>query len=323
MKKTIIDDDFYFMKRRTFIKRGFLAALGTFLVSPFINKRQNTFATIKPAHKPSPGEWSNENINIAWIGHSTLLMNFYGVWIITDPVLSERIGIYFLGTNWGPSRYTYPALEFDQFPKPDIILLSHAHLDHMDYPTLKDFANKYPNKIDVVTSYLTKDVIEDLPWKSIKELDWGDKYFLNGVGINAYEVKHFGWRYPWEKDRSKGFFKDGRSYNAYVLERNGKKILFGGDTAKTDKLKILKEEQIDIAVMPIGAYRPWKWNHCNPEEALIMANDIDAKYFIPIHCYTFQQGQEPREEPLNWLNESIVNYNLRLGLSQIGQTLTL
>ena len=311
------------MKRRKFIKDSIIAAAAAFLISPLLNKKQSSFAMVKPKNEPLPENWSNENINIAWIGHSTVLMNFYGIWILTDPVLSERIGIYFLGTNWGPSRYTYPALEFDQIPKPDIMLLSHAHMDHMDYPTLKDFADKYPNQIDLVTSYLTKDVIEDLPWKSIKELDWGEEYFLNGIKIKAYEVKHFGWRFPWEKDRSKGFFKNGRSYNAYLLEREGKKILFGGDTAKTEKLKILKDEQVDVAIMPIGAYRPWKWNHCNPEEALIMANEINAKYFIPIHCSTFQQGQEPRAEPLKWLNESIVNYNLQLGWNKIGQTFTI
>jgi L-ascorbate metabolism protein UlaG (beta-lactamase superfamily) len=310
------------MRRRTFIKGGILSAAATVLFSPFIDFKQSTYAVLKPKHRPSPETWSNDQINIAWIGHSTILMNFYGVWILTDPVLSERIGVYWLGTNWGPSRYSYPALEFNQFPKPDIILLSHAHMDHMDYPTLKDFAKEYPNQIDVITAYFTKDVIEDLPWKSIKELDWGDEHFVNGIKLKALEVKHFGWRYPWEKDRSKGYMKDGRSYNAYLLERNGRKILFGGDTALTNKLDILKGENIDIAIMPIGAYRPWKWNHCNPEEALIMSDRINTKYFIPIHCYTFQQGQEPRNEPLDWLNNSVVNYKIQLGLNELGQTFT-
>ena len=128
-----------------------------------------------------------------------------------------------------------------------------------------------------------------MPWKSLTELDWGEKFSIHDINIKAYEVRHFGWRFPWEKDRSKGFFKDGRSYNAYVLERNGKKVLFGGDTAMTDKLDILKDENIDVAIMPIGAYRPWRRAHCNPEEALILANRMEAKYFIPIHCNTFEQ----------------------------------
>ncbi|WP_348260081.1 MBL fold metallo-hydrolase, partial [Salmonella enterica] len=89
---------------------------------------------------------------------------------------------------------------------------------------------------------------------------------------------------------SRGYIKDGRSFNAYIVDYGGSKILFGGDTAMTDKFNAAKNENIDIAIMPIGAYNPWRRNHCNPEEALLMANDIGAKYFIPIHTKTFKQG---------------------------------
>jgi hypothetical protein len=65
-------------------------------------------------------------------------------------------------------------------------------------------------------------------------------------------------------------------------------------------------------------------NHCNPEEALKMASDhIGAKYFIPIHTKTFKQGSEPIDEPLTWLNNSVINYNIKLGLDDIGKTFTL
>jgi L-ascorbate metabolism protein UlaG (beta-lactamase superfamily) len=168
------------------------------------------------------------------------------------------------------------------------------------------------------------DVISDLDWKSLQEIDWGEKTELAGIKFKALEVKHFGWRFPWEWDRSKGYMKEGRSYNAILLEKNGKKILFGGDTAYQELLKPLKEEKIDVAIMPIGAYVPWRKNHCNPEEALIMASDhINAEYFIPIHTKTFKQGSEPIDEPLNWLLDSEKNYNIKLGLDDIGQTFTL
>jgi L-ascorbate metabolism protein UlaG (beta-lactamase superfamily) len=89
-----------------------------------------------------------------------------------------------------------------------------------------------------------------------------------------------------------------------------------------DKWDILKDT-IDIAIVPIGAYNPWKKHHCNPEEALMMADRINAKYFIPIHCNTFDQGEEPREEPLNWLNSSVNKYKIKVGLDNIGKTFTL
>lgn len=271
-------------------------------------------------YKPIPEEWSEEEVSISWIGHSTMLINFYGTWILTDPVMMDRVGLYFFGTSIGPSRLTPPALSIDELPKPDVVLLSHAHMDHTDLPTLERITERFPNQIELVCAFLTSDVTEDLPWKSITILDWGMKGFVKDIKLTALEVDHFGWRYPWEKDRSRGFFKEGRSYNAYLLEKNGTKILFGGDTRNTDKLKILGKEGIDIAMMPIGAYNPWKMAHCNPEEALRMADEINTKYFIPMHTKTFKQGSEPFEEPIEWMKNSASNYNIKIGLEEIGET---
>ena len=310
--------------RRKFIKKSFIATLASYLLPGFLFKSDaeaNDFIPLN--YKPVPKEWSDNEITIAWIGHSTMLINFFGKWILTDPVLKERIGLYLLGTSIGPSRLTPPALTIDEIPKPDIILLSHAHMDHMDYPTLSDFAYKYPNEIDVITAYLTQDVIEDLPWKSLSVMDWNDKLDLHNINFTALEVEHFGWRFPWEKDRSRGYMKDGRSYNAYLLKRNSKAILFGGDTRMHNKLEIIKEENVDVALMPIGAYNPWIHNHCTPEQALEMANNINAKYFIPMHTKTFQQGKEPFNEPIDRMLAAQSFYQPIIGLNEIGQTFKL
>lgn len=315
------------IKRRNFIKRGLAVLVSTILLPPFFINRAQSFAKTKlvsPDIKPMPELWQDTEINIAWIGHSTMLINFYGTIILTDPVLFERIGLYFLGLVFGPNRYTLPALEFDEVPKPDLVLLSHAHMDHMDYKTLLSLTDKFSGMIDCITAYNTADVISDLEWKSLRELDWGEETELLGIKFKALEVKHFGWRFPWEKDRSKGYMIDGRSYNAYLIEKNGKRILFGGDMAYSDKLAGALEKSIDISLMPIGAYNPWKHNHCNPEEALIMATEqTGANYFIPMHCYTFKQGIEPIEEPLKWLMNSSGKYDIKVGLNSIGSTFTL
>jgi L-ascorbate metabolism protein UlaG (beta-lactamase superfamily) len=226
--------------------------------------------------------------------------------------------------TFGPQRYSAPALEINEIPKPDLILLSHAHMDHMDYHTLQSLTEKFSGELDCITAYNTMDVISDLNWKTIREMDWGEELEYLGINFSAYEVDHFGWRYPWERDRSKGFMDDGRSYNAYVFEKNGKRILFGGDTAFTELFQKVDGGSIDVAIMPIGAYNPWKKFHCNPEEALIMAaQHLKAKYFVPIHCSTFKQGTEPIEEPLDWMNNSFKNYNIELGWNKIGQTFVL
>lgn len=314
------------INRRKFIKRILSASLASLVIPPMFLRESSAEAssTYSSVLKPTPDMWSDNEITMAWIGHSTVLINFCGVKILTDPVLYERIGLYFLGMTFGPQRYSAPALEIDEIPKPDLILLSHAHMDHMDYHTLLTITDKFPNEIGCITAYNTSDVIAELKWKSLHEMDWNDELELLGIKFKSYEVKHFGWRYPWEKDRSKGFVKDGRSYNAYILEKNGKRILFGGDTAFTELFQKVDGGNIDIAIMPIGAYYPWRKFHCNPEEALIMASEhLKAKYFAPIHCNTFKQGMEPIEEPLNWLNQSYMNYNIEVGWDRIGQTFTL
>ena len=311
------------ISRKKFLFRSLKLTLGSLLFFPLLK-----FGDIKANEisntgtRPDPNDWKNDEINIAWIGHSTVLMNLFGTIIVTDPVLFEKIGLDIFGITIGQIRYSEPALEIGKFPCPDLILLSHAHFDHMDYKTLSSFTDIYPGKINCITAFNTSDVIADLNWKSLKELDWNEEYFLNDAKFSAIEVKHFGWRFPFERDRSRGYFKNGRSYNAYLIEKKGKKVLFGGDTAMTNKF--IPFGGIDIAIMPMGAYNPWKSNHCNPEEALKMAvNDLRAKVFIPIHCHTFRQGLEPINEPLEWLGNSAKNYKIDLGLIKIGETFTL
>jgi L-ascorbate metabolism protein UlaG (beta-lactamase superfamily) len=310
------------MKRRQFIKSGLTVAAGSVIYNNAFAKtllKEKVFASTIP----DPSKWKDNEVNLAWIGHSTVLINMYGTIVITDPVLFERIGLYFLGFTFGPARFTAPALDFKDIPKPDLVLLSHAHMDHMDYKTLKAFTDEYPGEIDCITAYNTSDVISELDWKSLEEMDWEDTLKYKNINLRAIEVQHFGWRYPWEKDRSKGYMMDGRSYNAYLLESNGTKIVFGGDTAYTDKFLTSGLKDIDIAIMPIGAYYPWRKNHCTPEEALEMAfNHMNSKVFVPIHCNTFKQGMEPIDEPLTWLNESLPKYSLTLGIEEIGQTYT-
>ena len=84
----------------------------------------------------------------AWIGHSTVLMNFFGVTILTDPVLFPRIGIRLPFLTVGPKRLTEPALTFAELPPIDLVLLSHAHFDHIDRRTLKLF----PESTRVITA---------------------------------------------------------------------------------------------------------------------------------------------------------------------------
>lgn len=272
-----------------------------------------------PPLKPQPQTWSDAALTAAWIGHATVLINFYGRWIITDPVFSERIGFNVAHLfTLGPRRLVLPALRFDELPPIDLILLSHAHMDHLDVPTLR----KFDRRIPVVIAKNTFDVIEDLGFEEVYELDWGQYANIGDLRVEALEVKHFGWRYPWERDRSRGY-QEGRSYNAYVVSRNGKHFVFGGDTAYQEYFKQLGERNlpIDVALMPIGAYDPWIRNHCTPEQALAMTDHMHARYILPIHWNTFIQSEEPTNEPMERLERAAPPE--RIALRTIGETWTL
>lgn len=305
--------------RREITKNIAFFALIVFLLSKL------TIAEIEPKvphSKPDPANWKNTEVNIAWIGHATVLINFYGKIILTDPALFAQVGIPVFNYKVGPRRAVFPALDIDEIPKPDVIVISHAHMDHMDFETLQALTKKYPNQIDCITASHTKDVIEDLQWKSIIELDWNEKLTLNEISFTGVEVVHNGWRYPGEKDRASGD-KEGRSFNGYIIERNGKKIFFAGDTAFSEKFRELRKENIDIAIIPVGGYVPKYYYHCNPEEALRMVDDfIEAEYFIPIHANTFEEKAE-LEKPLKWLKEIKSDFKCKVVIDEIGQTFSL
>ena len=161
-----------------------------------------------PLH-PLSKEWSNNAFTAAWGGHATVLINCYGKWILTDLVFSERIGLDVLNFfTIGPRRLILPALTLDELPPLDLILLSHGHMDHFDIPTLRKLDGRTP--VDIAKN--TYDLIEDLGFERVYELDWRQHAVIDDIRVEALEVQHFGWRYPWERDRSRGN-PDGRSYN--------------------------------------------------------------------------------------------------------------
>ncbi|HWH69766.1 MAG TPA: MBL fold metallo-hydrolase [Candidatus Sulfotelmatobacter sp.] len=262
--------------------------------------------------KPDPVKWSDNQITLCWLGHTTVLINFYGLHILTDPALGSRVGISLgLGTA-GPKRYIAPALRPKELPPIDVVLLSHAHMDHMDLPTLRHFA---PSTF-TISAKETADVLAGAGLKHITELAWNQRtIFRNAKGelqVEAFEVRHWGQRWPSELVRG---------YNGYVLRREGKALLFGGDTARTSLFADIRSAgPYQAAIMPIGAYQPWVWNHCTPEQALEMANAARARYLVPVHHQTFRLSEEPMNEPIERLQHALAKEPERLALRQVGET---
>jgi len=257
------------------------------------------FTNTLPGNILNSTETSKPFFSATWIGHSTVLIQIGNTTILTDPVMFDRIGLCVLGYTVGLQRYTKPAIPVEQLPKIDIVLLSHAHIDHMDFETLNWLTNHSPNQISCITAKNTADIINDLKWKSLTELDWNESISINGVNIIGREVLHNGWRLPGEKCRRDGYKRTGRSYNGYVIERDGLRIAFGGDTAYTKSFT--EFGNTDVSIMPIGAYQGYSDNHCTPEEALQMTKMMKSPVILPIHFGTFHQSSEPVWEPIHRL----------------------
>lgn len=237
----------------------------------------------RPApRRPDPPRWPDTGLHAAWLGHATVLLKVEGRWILTDPVLSRKVGIRVAGHTVGPERHVDPALRIEDLPRPDLLVLSHAHFDHLDLPTLR----RIPRDVPVVSPPGLGDLLKRFTHRT--ELRWEESATIGDIAVRALEVRHWGARMV--TDRHRG-------YAGFAFEVGRRRVVFGGDTAMTDTFRHIRGP-VDLALMPIGAYDPWIANHASPEEAWAMAGMMDAERVMAIHHQTFRLSREPMDEPI-------------------------
>ena len=245
-------------------------------------------------HENDPN-FLKDNLDIptlTWIGHSTLLIQYKGINILTDPHLTQRASpISFAG----PKRYTSPGLSLDDLPIIDLILISHNHYDHLDELTIKTITKNQPDKPPKIFVPLKlKQWFLNLGITNITELDWQESIKFGAWQVHAVPVQHWSARTPFDRNKT--------LWAGWVLETEGFRFFFAGDTGYSKDFKNLGEKfgQFDLAAIPIGAYEPrWfmKDAHVNPEEAVMIHQDINTRYSVGIHWGTFILTDEPVEEP--------------------------
>jgi L-ascorbate metabolism protein UlaG (beta-lactamase superfamily) len=272
---------------------------------------KDTVRFVSPV-RPTPRAWSDGGITVTWIGHSTFLINLEGTTILIDPVFSDKIGISLLGlTTVGLRRFVPPALKIAELPPLDLILVSHAHMDHYDIPSLR----KLPRGAPTILARDTTEFMEDLGYAQLQELDWGQTAAVAGVRIEAVPAKHWGRRYPWDRDRG---------YNGLLLTKGKHSVLFGGDTAYTERLPAATNGRpLDVAILPIGGYNPYIANHASPEQAWDLFHEMRARYLIPMHWRTFRMSHERPFEPYERLTTAQNSSARRIALHNIGETWSL
>jgi L-ascorbate metabolism protein UlaG (beta-lactamase superfamily) len=274
------------------------------------DRRANPPESIRPAsQRPDPSSWPDDRLTVSWLGHATVLMNFFGTWVLTDPALERRIGIGRGFAKLGPRRLVQPALRPGDLPSLDLILLSHAHMDHTDLGTLR----RLPATTPVVVQSGNTDLVRR--FSRVDELAWGQRTEVHGTAIESTEVRHWGARMVTDMHRG---------YGGYLLQKPEAAVLFAGDTAFTDVLTPLgRRRPIDLAILPIGAYDPWIANHASPEQAWSMFQALGAKYLLPVHHSTFRLSREPVDEPVQRLLKTTGRDHWRVILTEVGATWSL
>jgi L-ascorbate metabolism protein UlaG (beta-lactamase superfamily) len=258
--------------------------------------------------RPQPKNWPDTGLHAAWLGHSTVLLKVDGFTILTDPVFSARVGLSLGPVTIGIKRLVNVAVTMADIPPVDLILLSHAHMDHFDLPSLRQLENA---RTRVVTASRTADLLRVKRYGQVHEIGWNQSVAIGPAKISAFEVAHWGARM--RNDTYRGF-------NGYVIEIGRRRVLFGGDTAYIDTFKGLRSARaMDLAIMPVGAYDPWIRAHCNPEQAWAMSQDAGAEFVLPVHHQTFELSREPKFEPIQRLLNAAGSMPERICMQRIGQ----
>jgi L-ascorbate metabolism protein UlaG (beta-lactamase superfamily) len=260
-------------------------------VAPVVGEYLGVRTPDDPA--PPPGgpldhdAWNDAELGVYWLGQATVLIRVGGVTILTDPHFGEHAAPRVAGRPTGRRRSTALPMSIDDLPPVDVVLLSHAHMDHWETESLRRLARP---ETEAVIPRRTRRLLpaNGRRFGRIVEAHWGATVGARGLSLTALKPRHWGARYlvDWW-----------RGYNAYLIEAGGRRVVFAGDTGDTDTFDGLGG--VDLAVLGIGSsYEPWDKHHASPEQAAGMAERMGARLVAPVHHGTFHDPSEGRDEPL-------------------------
>jgi L-ascorbate metabolism protein UlaG (beta-lactamase superfamily) len=226
---------------------------------------------------------------VTFIGHSSFLVQMRGLGVLIDPVFATRLVVL--------RRQRRPGVRVKDLPTIDAVLLTHAHMDHLNRPSLKAIVREMRRRgrrapVAIVPNGVG-DLVADLGFSEVMALRWWESAEVGEMRVTATPAKHWGARM---------FSDTHRGFGGYVLDAEGAETVYhSGDTAYFDGFKEIGERlKPKIALLPIGAYFPDSYRsvHTSPEEALQGFLDLGAEKMVPMHYNTFKLGREPMEEPL-------------------------
>ncbi len=248
-----------------------------------------------PQRAPLPHD-DSAWVTLTFVGHSTFIIQTSSITIITDPVFSERASpLSFIG----PRRVRQPAVGIEQLPRIDLVLLSHNHYDHCDLASLKAIRQRFDPQL--VTPLGNGRLVSAAGYTKVEELDWWDQARTIRCPLTLTPAQHFSARTPFDRNRA--------LWGSFVVELEGRRLYFGGDSGYAPLFTEIRERigDIELALLPIGAYEPrWfmKPIHMNPAEAVQAHLDLGARQSVGMHFGTFQLTTEGIDEPLHALDRA-------------------
>lgn len=254
-------------------------------------------------------------VRITWLGHSSFFIEMDGKNILLDPVFSD-----FVAPSSLVSRKRFnkeKPITIEQLPEIDVVVISHDHYDHLDYPTilkLKDKAKQFFVPLGVGNHLKSWNVKNE----KIKEFDWWQELKYKEITFAFAPSRHMSGRGI--SDQSSTL------WGSWVLKGKEKNVYFSGDGGYGKHFEEIGKRygSFDIALMECGQYNKlWADVHMIPEQSIQAAIDINAKMILPMHWGSFSLAPHSWTEPIERAIEEANKRKLPIVTPQIGETITL
>jgi|KBSMisStandDraft_5_1062788.scaffolds.fasta_scaffold00251_6 L-ascorbate metabolism protein UlaG (beta-lactamase superfamily) len=267
-----------------------------------------------PSVKTNLSALPDNKIVFVWFGHSSYLLRVNGFNILVDPVFSGHASPF---TFFGKSFAGTDVYGVEEMPDIDLLVITHDHYDHMDFPTIMKLQPKLKS---IVTSIGIGSHLDywGIPDSKMTELDWWESLSIGpGWTLTATPARHFSGR---------TLVRNKTLWSSFVLNTGDHKIYLGGDSGYDGHFREIASKMgpFELAILECGQYgKNWPYIHMFPGETVKAAKDLQASLLIPVHWGKFVLSTHSWNEPIKRVVESATQQNMPIASPRIGEPFVL